>query len=452
VKGGSGRPRAPRSGKRVQWTRFAEIGEDLAAGDGSPEQLERALARGGAALGYDAVLHYEPLEAGAARLTLVAAAGMDSPLPEQLREIAGAEHVFAAAVRRERAILERLDTSPPAAALCLHECGIRCCVCEPLVIGADLLGVLVFARRTQATVRPSDLELIEWFGSLVARHIARRRGERPLSGLREDLRGVSRREDDFLAILAHEVRNPLAPIRSAVQGLKAAAPDNAAICTASDIIERQVTYLVRLVDDLLDVARLGRGKLALKNERIELMAVVRQAVEACRPQLAAARHELVVTSLDDSCCVTGDFVRLTQVVSNLIANAAKFTPPGGRIETIIGREGGSAVLRVRDNGRGMDAATVANVFEMFYQGPRAGERSRGGLGIGLALVRSIVALHRGEVEAFSSGPGYGSEFVVRLPLAGESAPADAPTRPLERKDARRESSSRPAKSTVLKAG
>jgi signal transduction histidine kinase len=162
----------------------------------------------------------------------------------------------------------------------------------------------------------------------------------------------------------------------------------------------------------------------LKSERVDLVAVVQQAIETCRPLLLAAQHELVVTLRDEPCFVVGDSVRLAQVVSNLITNAAKFTAAGGRIEVILDRADGNAVVRVRDNGRGMDAATLANVFDMFYQSTHEGDRSVGGLGIGLALVRSLVALHRGQVEAVSEGRGRGSEFIVRLPCVNNAAPAD----------------------------
>jgi CheY-like chemotaxis protein/two-component sensor histidine kinase len=231
------------------------------------------------------------------------------------------------------------------------------------------------------------------------------------------------------------LRNPLAPIRNAVQVLKAAGGDNTTVVRASDIINRQVTHLAGLIDDLLDVARIGRGKLAVRMQRVDLKEIVQQAVETCRPLLAAVHHELVVTLCEEPCAVMGDFTRLAQVVSNLVGNAAKFTAPGGRIEVFLTNDGTDAVLRVRDNGRGMDPATIANVFDLFYQGAHESERAGTGLGIGLALVKSLVALHGGRVEAVSEGRGLGSEFIVSLPCASEDDLTDkaappATSRPL----------------------
>jgi signal transduction histidine kinase len=249
------------------------------------------------------------------------------------------------------------------------------------------------------------------------------RRERRLERACESLGAANRRKDEFLAVLAHELRNPLAPIRTAVQTLQIVGRQAPTVLQAGEIIDRQVRHLAGLVDDLLDAARIGRGKLALKAERIDLNEVARDAIEVCRPLVSAARHELVVSVPDGPCPVMGDFTRLTQVVSNLISNAVKFTPPGGRIEVVVSRDRESWLLRVRDNGRGMDSATLAHVFDMFYQGTRDGDRSGGGLGIGLALVKSLVGLHRGTVEAVSEGRGRGCELIVRLPCLGDALPA-----------------------------
>lgn len=253
-------------------------------------------------------------------------------------------------------------------------------------------------------------------------------------------RTATRPNVEFLAVLAHELRNPLAPIRTAVETLKLTAQPDPAVRRASDIIERQVAHLAGLVDDLLDVARIARGKMALKPERIDLGDVVRDAVEACRPLVAAARHELVVSVPAERCPVAGDFRRLVQVVSNLLSNAVKFTPAGGRIAVLLTKDGASSVLRVRDNGRGMDAATTAHAFDMFYQSAGDGERC-GGLGIGLALVKKLVSLHRGSVEAVSDGRGRGCEFIVRLPCIGDEARA-ARTAGAERSSASRRKGAR----------
>ena len=404
---------------------MAAVGHDLVTGECSAAHLQRLFERVGDALGFEIFLHFRLLDSHD-RLTLVASAGLEPAVAERLRTIGVGEGVCGAvASRRERLVLENAAALRADAAAELRELGVRCYVGVPLIARGELLGTLAFATAAKRTkVRIPELELIEMFGSQVASQLARQRSERQLEQASDALRRANRAKDEFLAILAHELRNPLAPIRNAVEVLKLAAPDNAGVSRAGEIIDRQVTYLARLVDDLLDAARIARGKIALKSERVDLVAVVQQAIETCRPLLLAAQHELVVTLRDEPCFVVGDSMRLAQVVSNLITNAAKFTAAGGRIEVILDRADGNAVVRVRDNGRGMDAATLANVFDMFYQSTREGDRSVGGLGIGLALVRSLVALHRGQVEAVSDGRGRGSEFIVRLPCVDNAAPAD----------------------------
>jgi CheY-like chemotaxis protein len=193
-----------------------------------------------------------------------------------------------------------------------------------------------------------------------------------------------------------------------------------------EVIVRQAQHLVRLVDDLLDVSRVARGKVTLTKRPIELASVVAKAVEATAPLLEQRRHKLHLAVPPEGLCIEGDEVRLTQVVNNLLTNAARYTAPGGRIEATAAREGHEIVLRVRDNGMGIDPALLPHVFEMFVQGPRGPDRAEGGLGLGLALVRSLTALHGGTVSAHSDGPGGGSEFTVRVPASLAPAPAGLP--------------------------
>jgi PAS domain S-box-containing protein len=228
------------------------------------------------------------------------------------------------------------------------------------------------------------------------------------------LQEASRRKDEFLAMLAHELRNPLAPIRYATQMLQMIGAQDPRIGRARDVIDRQVDHLVRLVDDLLDVSRVSRGKIELRRSRIELAAILRQAVETSRPLVDARRHALHLTLPDEPVYVDGDTTRLTQVVSNLLNNAAKYTDAGGHLELSLEAVAGEAVIRVRDDGRGLDPAALEHVFEPFFQVDRNLDRSEGGLGIGLSLVKDLVELHGGRVEARSAGRGRGSEFVVRL--------------------------------------
>ncbi|MEO6895100.1 MAG: ATP-binding protein [Caldimonas sp.] len=230
------------------------------------------------------------------------------------------------------------------------------------------------------------------------------------------LREADRRKDVFLATLAHELRNPLAPIGNALQVMRLSA-DEAAQARAREMIERQLGQLVHLVDDLLDVSRISQGKVELRRERIELSAVIRNAVETSRPVVDASRHALEVSLAPaPEIAVDGDMTRLTQVVANLLNNAAKYTPAGGRIVVSTRREGDEAVVEVADTGVGIAAGQLAEVFQMFTQVDRAAGRSQGGLGIGLALVRRLVEMHGGTVLATSAGPGLGSSFQVRLPL------------------------------------
>jgi PAS domain S-box-containing protein len=237
------------------------------------------------------------------------------------------------------------------------------------------------------------------------------------------MRDADRRKDEFLAMLSHELRNPLAPIITAVELMQlrgdVATPHERAV------IARQAQHLVRLVDDLLDVSRVARGKVTLTKRRIEIAAVVAKAVEATAPLLEERRHHLQVLVPADGLAVDADEVRLTQVVSNLLTNAARYTPPGGRIEVTAGREGGQVALHVIDSGIGIDPALLPQVFDMFVQGPRGFDRAEGGLGLGLSLVRTLTELHGGTVAARSEGEGRGSMFTVRLPAS--AAPALAAT-------------------------
>jgi signal transduction histidine kinase len=229
------------------------------------------------------------------------------------------------------------------------------------------------------------------------------------------------RKDEFLATLAHELRNPLAPIRNALQIMRLAR-DGPVVERNRALIERQVEQLVRLVDDLLDVSRAMRGKVTLHCERVDLAAVAANAVETAQPLIDAQGHALTVSPSAEPVPIDADPLRLVQVVANLLTNAAKYTERGGRIGLSVAREGGAGVVRVRDSGIGIAPDLLPHVFDLFVQADHSATRSRGGLGIGLTLVRTLVEMHGGSVEARSAGLGRGSEFVVRLPLATGPSP------------------------------
>jgi PAS domain S-box-containing protein len=253
-----------------------------------------------------------------------------------------------------------------------------------------------------------------WMGTLTDIH-DQKTGE-------EELRAAARRKDEFLAMLAHELRNPLAPISNAAQLLALAGANPARVRQSSEVIIRQVGHMTDLVDDLLDVSRVTRGLVELERERLDLRAVVAGAVEQARPLIEARGHALH-TSMDAAgAWVDGDRTRLVQILSNLLNNAAKYTPQGGRIALSVATDGGQARIEVRDNGIGIAPSMLPHVFDLFTQAERTPDRAQGGLGLGLALVRSLAQLHGGRVEAHSEGAGQGSAFTLVLPLA-EGVPA-----------------------------
>ncbi|HET9229169.1 MAG TPA: HAMP domain-containing sensor histidine kinase [Thermoanaerobaculia bacterium] len=274
--------------------------------------------------------------------------------------------------------------------------------------GQDLFGLTVFVALGLMTAALSRrAEQARQLGVEVDK---RRKSE-------EALLETARRKDDFIAILAHELRNPLAPIRNAVQILSLAENDPRALRKAREILERQVRQMVRLVDDLLDVSRIGHGKIEIRRERVRVSEVVRTALEISRPHIEKAGHQLKVElpPLDPE--LDADPARLAQVLSNLLGNAAKYMEPGGCIRLSVCTDDEFTVIRVRDEGIGIPAELLDRIFEPFVQVDGSLNRSQGGLGIGLALVRSLVSLHGGTVTAHSDGLGTGSELVVRLPAA-----------------------------------
>ncbi|HEY0061695.1 MAG TPA: hybrid sensor histidine kinase/response regulator [Telluria sp.] len=234
----------------------------------------------------------------------------------------------------------------------------------------------------------------------------------------------NRQQNEFLAMLAHELRNPLAPISAAAQLLKLPGLDEQRVQKSSEVIARQVKHMTELVDDLLDVSRVTRGLVTLTRKNVDLKRVVASAVEQARPSIEARRHSLILRLGGDAAFVEGDQTRLIQVIVNLLTNAAKYTPQGGEIVLVLEAAGAEVRLCVSDNGSGIEPALLPHIFDLFTQGERTPDRAQGGLGLGLALVKSMVALHGGRVEAHSKGPGTGSAFSIFLPLLG-AVPADA---------------------------
>jgi PAS domain S-box-containing protein len=240
------------------------------------------------------------------------------------------------------------------------------------------------------------------------------------------LQEAARRKDEFLALMAHELRNPLAAISNAVQSLLRADPgDSSTVRLASEILERQVSHMVRQVDDLLDVSRITRGKLELHQEPVDLASIVNHAVETMRPLCESLSHQLSVTLPPDRIVLYGDPIRLTQIVANLLSNAFKFTDRGGRISFDVERQTENVAMRVRDTGIGLAAEQLEHIFELFVQVDKSFERARDGLGLGLALAQDLARMHHGCIEARSAGLGQGSEFTLRLPIF--EAPTESAT-------------------------
>jgi signal transduction histidine kinase len=252
--------------------------------------------------------------------------------------------------------------------------------------------------------------------------IERSRIEKELRRRAEQLAEMDRRKDEFLATLAHELRNPLAPIRNSLHILRMAGGSGYAADRVLEMMERQVSHMVRLVDDLMEVSRITRGKIELRKERIELAAILRGAVETSQPLIESARHQLAISLPAEPVILEADSVRLSQVISNLLNNAAKYTEEGGQIWLTARREDGEIAISVRDTGVGIPAEMLPRIFDMFSQVDQSLKRSQGGLGIGLTLARTLVDMHGGRIEARSDGPGRGSEFILRLPIAQDHPP------------------------------
>jgi PAS domain S-box-containing protein len=291
---------------------------------------------------------------------------------------------------------------------------------------ADFITEKRFLRRDGETI---------WVKLTLA--LARVTGERGAHGVaviediteqkhaEEDLREADKRKDEFLATLAHELRNPLAPIRNSLHIFRMKGIHDPAVERVTGMMERQVAHMVRMVDDLLEVSRVSRGKIELRKEAVELASVLRNAIDTSLPLVEKGRHRLHVEMPDEPVMLDADPVRLAQVFANLLNNAAKYTPEGGDIRLSVKLDNGEACIRVKDNGEGIPRPMLQRVFNMFTQ-VNTGARAQGGLGIGLTLAKTLVFLHGGSIEAASDGPGSGCEFTVRLPVVQRHAAAPAP--------------------------
>src|SRR4051812_31050919 len=297
--------------------------------------------------------------------------------------------------------------------------GISATLCYPLQIGELVIGAFALGYAGR---EPKDRDMMEELAGRAAMALENARLYRSLEReiarsreAEEELQDANRRKDEFLAMLSHELRNPLAPIRNAVELMRRVGTNEQRVVMSRDVIDRQVTQLTRLVDELLDVSRISQGKIVLKKEPIELAKIIAHSVETARPMMDQREQRLVLEVSARPVWLQGDFARLSQAVSNLLNNASKYTPEGGRVRLTATAAEGIATITVEDNGTGIEPELLPKIFELFVQGERGLDRAQGGLGIGLTLVKRLVELHQGRVEAHSDGPGNGARFRIMLP-------------------------------------
>jgi signal transduction histidine kinase len=375
--------------------------------------LQQLFGRIAPPLGMDCYLHYSVGPSGD-ELILESHHGIGDEAAGQVARLQFGQTICgSAAQQRSSVVATHIQQSPEPAWTLARSLGVGFCVATPLLFEDRLIGILSFASRTREELAADELEFLQTICSYVTVAAERLR-------LVRELREADCQKNEFLAMLGHELRNPLTPLRNAVLLLKLASASPERTLMVREMIGRQVQHLVRLVDDLLDIGRIMRGKITLRSEPLELATVINQAVETIQPNIDEQSHVLVVSLPPEPLPVHGDPVRLTQVFGNLLHNAAKYTPAHGRIELVAERRGDEVVVTVRDNGVGISPDMQAKVFDLFVQADPSLERTKGGLGIGLTLVKRLVELHHGHVTLRSGGPGQGSEFTVRLPLSAEA--------------------------------
>jgi PAS domain S-box-containing protein len=363
------------------------------------------------------------VDEGSARLQLNAYAGIPETEARRIKWLTYGVAVCGCVARDGQPILvENVQQSSDPRVALVKSYGIQAYCCHPLLSEGRVIGTLSFGARSRARFGGEEIVVMKEVSNLVAIAMGRIETEKAL-------READRRKDEFLATLAHELRNPLAPIRNGLSVLQSGV-DGARGERVCAMMARQVHHLVRLVDDLLEVSRISRGRIELQKEWVNLADVVNDALAATEPLVSSFDHRLKVSLPPEPLQLMADPTRLTQILTNLIKNAAKFTKPGGSIQVSAVREGDEVVMSVRDDGVGIAADMLTHVFELFTQIDAGLDRPSCGLGIGLALVRSLVELHGGQVEANSEGVGRGSEFVVRLPLADSCTPRAATAKAL----------------------
>jgi PAS domain S-box-containing protein len=410
-----------RASQLADMTRLRDLGSRLWTAQELRPILEETLRTVAAIQGTE-LASISMLDRETHHLVLGASIGLDAGFLRAMERVpVGSGASGQCAARGHRVVVEDVDTDPlvdphrDAA----RAASVRAVYCTPLVTRTgEVVGVLsTYFRRTH---RPPqrEIDLIDLCTTQAVDFIEN-------AQLHARLREADERKNQFLAILAHELRNPLAPIRNALELIRSD-PDPVTLERTHGMMERQILHMVRLIDDLIDVSRVTRGRFVLKKEPTTLTGVLEAAVESCRPAIEGAGHRFSMSLPADAVLLDADPTRLAQVFSNLIGNAAKYTPEGGRIWLDAERAGADrVVVRVRDDGMGIPPGALGSIFDIFVQVGDAFERSQGGLGIGLSLVRGLVELHGGTIVARSEGLGMGSEFIVELPTLAEAPPAPA---------------------------
>jgi PAS domain S-box-containing protein len=366
------------------------------------------------------------VDESAGRLALNACAGIPD---NEIRRLAWLDYGVAvcgcAARDKQRIIAEDIFNSVDCRIELVKSYGIQAYCCHPLMVQGQVIGTLSFGTRTRSRFTDEDVEIMRTVADQVATAMERVQGQRALRAANERLVEADQRKNEFLAVLSHELRNPLAPIRNSLHILGRAAPGGDQARRAQAIIERQVGQLSHLVDDLLDMTRISRNKIRLEREVLDLNDLVRRTVEDHRSLFDTSEVHVEVELAPEPIHVNADVTRLAQVVGNLLQNAGKFTSQGGHARVLVSADSAArqAVIRVVDTGVGMPPEVLARLFQPFVQADTTLDRSRGGLGLGLALVKGLVELHGGEIRAHSDGLGRGAEFFVRLPLASEGVAA-----------------------------
>jgi len=379
------------------------------------------LARAGAAVGADISLGYRMDAVGkpvlmhgrgrAARASLAPPDVFSAMVAETARD-------------RRAVVIENLDETTHPRAAALRDANLTCFAAFPLLALDSVQAVAAFACTSAQRMQKGDMQVLRTICDQISATLGRGRLMAELHAREEALRLEDRRKDDFIATLAHELRNPLAPILNAVAILRSEPVTGPQLAWCRDVIERQGSHLSVLLEDLLDVSRVTRNKIRLRRERVVLAQLIEHALETTRPLIEAQRHKLTLDLPKEPIEICVDPVRLAQVLGNLLNNAAKYTDPGGDIAIAVAADDRELSIAVRDNGIGIETDRLPEVFDMFAQLAPALERSRGGLGIGLALAQGLTALHGGGIEARSEGPGTGSEFIIHLPLSAVQVGSD----------------------------